>query len=126
MAIYKLILPVFLGGGLGAVLRFSISILVVNHFKNFLPIATLIANLLAITIMGITLYYAESKMESVPWIRAFILIGICGGLSTFSTFSYETVLLLKGYHWGYAIANVFVSVILGAIIMYPFVKVYAK
>jgi CrcB protein len=122
----KLLLPVFLGGGLGAVVRFSISLLVVNNFKGFLPIATLLANLLAILIMGSALYYAETKMETIPWIRAFVLIGFCGGLSTFSTFSFETVLLLKGYHWGYAFANVTVSVILGGAIIYPFVRILSK
>ena len=122
----KLIMPIFLGGGLGAVVRFSISILIVNNFKSFLPLATLIANLVAILVMGLALYYAESKMETFPWVRAFILIGFCGGLSTFSTFSYETVLLLKGYHWSYALANVLVSVILGVLVIYPFVKTLQK
>ena len=126
MDFIKLIIPVFLGGGLGAVIRFTISILVVNNFKSFLPVATLIANLLAIAIMGYTLYAAEAKMENMPWLRAFVLIGLCGGLSTFSTFSFETILLLKGYHWSYALANVLVSVFLGGLLMYPFVKVYTK
>ena len=123
MAELRLLLPIFIGGGLGAMLRFGISVLVVNNLKNFLPIATLSANLLAILIMGLTLYFAESKMEAEPWLRALILIGFCGGLSTFSTFSFETVLLLKGYHWSYALGNVIVSVVLGALVIYPFVKV---
>ncbi|MGB0806794.1 MAG: fluoride efflux transporter FluC [Salibacteraceae bacterium] len=122
MAELKLLIPVFIGGGLGSILRFSISVLVVNNLKGFLPIATLVANLLAILIMGITLFYAEAKIEAFPWVRAFVLIGFCGGLSTFSTFSFETVLLLKGYHWGYALANVLVSVTLGTLVIYPFVK----
>tara|TARA_R110002050_G_scaffold149463_1_gene275991 strand:+ start:11156 stop:11482 length:327 start_codon:yes stop_codon:yes gene_type:complete len=107
-------------------LRFGISVLVVNKWKSFLPIATLGANIIAILIMGLTLYYAESKMEAEPWLRAFILIGFCGGLSTFSTFSYETALLLKGYHWGYALGNVLVSVILGLLVIYPFVRILNK
>jgi CrcB protein len=122
----RLFFPIFIGGGFGALLRYSISILVVTNLKNYLPVATLFANLLAILIMGLTLYYAESKFETYPWLRALVLIGFCGGLSTFSTFSYETVLLLKGYHWGYAIGNVLISVILGALILYPFVKVLNK
>ena len=119
----KLMLPVFVGGGLGAMLRFSISLLVVEKWNSFLPIATLGANILAILIMGITLFYAEAKFETYPWLRAFVLIGFCGGLSTFSTFSFETVLLLKGYHWGYALGNIFVSVVLGAAVLYPFIRV---
>ena len=126
MAELRLLFPIFVGGGLGAMLRFGISVLVVNNLKSFLPMATLLANLLAILIMGLTLFYAESKMETEPWFRAFVLIGFCGGLSTFSTFSFETVLLLKGYHWSYALGNVFVSVILGALVIYPFVKVLNK
>ena len=126
MAELRLLLPIFIGGGLGAMLRFGISVLVVNNWKGFLPVATLFANLLAILIMGLTLYYAETKMETEPWFRALILIGFCGGLSTFSTFSYETVLLLKGYHWSYALGNVVVSVVLGALVIYPFVKIINK
>jgi len=122
----KLMLPVFVGGGLGAMVRFAFSLIVVNHLKSFLPIATLGANLLAILIMGLTLYYSESKFETYPWIRAFVVIGFCGGLSTFSTFSFETVLLLKGHHWVYALGNVFVSVVLGVLILYPFIKVLNK
>lgn len=126
MAELRLLFPIFIGGGLGAMLRFGISILVVNNWKSFLPVATLSANLIAILIMGLTLYFAETKMEAEPWIRAFILIGFCGGLSTFSTFSYESVLLLKGYHWGYALGNILISVILGALVIYPFVKILDK
>lgn len=126
MGMIKLLVPVFIGGGLGAMLRFFISIMVVNNMKSFLPFATLLANLVAILIMGLTLYFAETKFEMYPWLRAFLLIGFCGGLSTFSTFSYETVLLLKGYHWGYALSNVVVSVVLGVIVIYPFINVIEK
>jgi len=122
----KLMIPVFVGGGLGAMLRFTISMVVVNKWNSFLPMATLGANLLAILIMGLALFYAEAKLEALPWVRAFVLIGFCGGLSTFSTFSYETILLLKGYHWGYALGNVLISVVLGGLVIYPFVKVITK
>ena len=118
----NLFLAIFLGGGIGAVTRFVISLTVVNHFKSILPIATLIANLIACTIMGIALYWAEAKMETYPWLRGLILIGFCGGLSTFSTFSYETVLLLKANEYWFALGNVIISVFLGGIILYPFLK----
>ena len=126
MDLTKQIIPIFLGGGLGALIRFSISILTINNIKSHLPFATLVANLLAILIMGFTLHYTASKIESLPWIKAFVLIGFCGGLSTFSTFSYETITLLKEYHWSYALANVLISVIVGGLIIYPFIKPLAK
>lgn len=126
MGALKWLIPIFIGGGLGAVTRFGLSLLVLNYWKNFLPVATLIANLLAILIMGLTLYYSEVKMDAYPWLKAFVVIGFCGGLSTFSTFSYETVLLMKSYHWMYALGNVLVSVVLGFLIMYPFVKTWVK
>lgn len=118
----NLFLPVFLGGGIGAVLRYSIGVFVIKHMKTDLPLATFFANMLAILIMGATIYVAQSKMESDPWVRAFIIIGICGGLSTFSTFSMETMMLIKLGHWFYAIANIVLSVAVGLALIAPFVK----
>ena len=118
----NLVLPVFLGGGIGAVIRYGIGVLVIKYLKTHLPLATFLANMLAILIMGITIYLAQSKLESDPWIRAFIVVGICGGLSTFSTFSIETIMLIKLNHWFYAFANVVLSVGVGLAIIAPFVK----
>ena len=118
----NLFLPVFLGGGIGAVLRYSIGVFVIKQMKTDLPLATFFANMLAILIMGATIYVAQSKLESDPWVRAFIIIGICGGLSTFSTFSMETMMLIKLGHWFYAIANIVLSVAVGLALIAPFVK----
>jgi CrcB protein len=118
----NLFLPVFLGGGIGAVLRYGIGVFVIKHLKTHLPLSTFFANMLAILIMGITIYMAQSKMESDPWVRAFVIVGICGGLSTFSTFSLETIMLMKLGHWFYALANVVVSVAVGLVLIAPFVK----
>lgn len=117
-----IILAVFTGGGVGALCRFLISLGVVNQLKSFLPVATLLANIIACAIMGITVLYAQNKFDTTPWLKAFILVGFCGGLSTFSTFSYETVLLFKANQWYYALGNIFISTALGILILYPFLK----
>ncbi len=114
-------LAVFLGGGLGSVARFGTSVLVVNKFKSQLPWATLIANVLA----SLVLIWAVNKLAEggLPaWFKPLVLVGFCGGFSTFSTFSYEILLLAKSNQWGWALANVLVSVLICVGLMWMLYK----
>jgi CrcB protein len=104
-------IAVFVGGGFGSLARFGTSVLIVRYLKSSLPIATIIANLLACVVLIWAVN--EVAINNRPaWFKPLIIIGFCGGFSTFSTFSYETLLLLKGHEFGWAIANVLVSVLL--------------
>src|SRR5699024_9540922 len=84
------VLLVMLGGGIGAIIRGFITNVGVNKFNSKLPIATPLVNILGSfiirLIMGISLH--------IKWIEPFIIIGILGGLTTFSTLSSELVNLL--------------------------------
>jgi len=102
---------VFIGGGLGSLIRFMISLLV-SKTTLTLPVATLSSNLISCALFGAFIYYYTEKQLIPEIYRHLILIGICGGLSTFSTFSYETFELIKQGLTGWAIANVLVSCIL--------------
>ena len=98
---------IFLGGGIGSVLRYIIGI----PFKQWnisLPIGTLIANLTAAVIIAITFALAN-KSNISPRTLFFLTTGLCGGLSTFSTFSFETVQLFQQQQFGWAIANILIS-----------------
>jgi CrcB protein len=98
---------IFVGGGIGSVLRFLIG-LPFKQTNISLPIGTLLANLTAAAIIGITFVFAN-KTNLSPRTLFFLTTGLCGGLSTFSTFSWETVQLFQQQQFGWAVANILIS-----------------
>jgi len=111
-------LAVFLGGGLGSMARFGVSYFTTSRFTKINPEGTLISNILATAVLGIVLYYFHEKEPLSNGMKAFIVTGFCGGFSTFSTFSYETIELIKHHNYLYGIANVLVSIFLAGLILY--------
>lgn len=105
------VLLVFTGGGLGSLLRYGISVGVKKWSSlGFFPWATLIANLMACAILALVMVILRSKMSEnhiLLWAT-----GFCGGLSTFSTFSYENIELINRQLYGYAALNIGLSLIL--------------
>jgi fluoride exporter len=102
---------VFLGGGIGSVLRFLLS-KIIPFQANAFPWATLLSNVLASFILAFVVFQFK---DSEKWsaIQALILIGFCGGLSTFSTFSYENFQLLQQGQLALFWFNVLISFGLG-------------
>ena len=103
MTLYAFI-AVGLGAAIGAWLRWGMG-LWLNPVLPQLPLGTLAANLVGGYLIGIAVAYFMQHVALAPEWRLFVITGVLGGLTTFSTFSAETVaLLLRGqYAWGLAI-----------------------
>ncbi len=97
------ILMVFIGGGLGSVVRFSLGKWISSLHTHHFPYGTLVANVLACFILGLIIGLADQRQLFSPNARLFWTVGFCGGFSTFSTFSQETFYMFQG---GFALSSI--------------------
>jgi len=106
-------LYIFLGGGLGSLARFLTSKAANRFLSTDFPLGTLIANLIACALLAFFVLMLTNKQQDMDWIQPLLIVGFCGGFSTFSTFSNETFLLLDNGQVLMAIANILISVAVG-------------
>ncbi len=106
------ILAIFVGGGIGALLRYVIFLLAQRPAGLTFPTGTLVANLLGALAIGYLWGIFESTKLAHEW-RLFLFTGLLGGFTTFSTFYRETTQLLKIGEWKTALVYVGASNILG-------------
>src|SRR5450756_703308 len=107
---------VALGGALGSVSRYWLSGLVASRFGETFPWGTLVINITGSFIIGVFAAMAIPEGRLDPQSRAFttqfLMIGVCGGYTTFSSFSLQTLNLLRDREWLYAGGNILLSVVL--------------
>ena len=103
-----------LGGALGSVARFWCSGLAARHFGETFPWGTLLVNVIGSFAIGLfaTLTSSDGRWLVPSRFREFFMIGICGGYTTFSSFSIQTLSLVEDGEWFQAGANVTLSVVL--------------
>jgi CrcB protein len=97
------VLAVAAGASLGALLRWALS-LQLNPLLPALPLGTLAANLVGGYAVGVALGWLALHPEMPPQLRLFVVTGLLGGLTTFSTFSAEVVTHLQDGRLGWALA----------------------
>ncbi len=112
-------LYVFLGAGLGGVLRFLTSKLVHDLLSDWLlPVGTFSVNMLGCLLIGFFAQLAESHSFMTPEIRLFLVVGMLGGFTTFSTFGFDLFTLIHEGKLVWAIMNAVSQVVLGVLLVY--------
>jgi CrcB protein len=102
------------GGALGTILRFWLGGMVAQAFGERFPTGTLVINVTGSVVIGFfaAMTGPEGRLMVKPLGRQVFMIGVCGGYTTFSSFSLQTLNLAREGQWGYAGLNVGLSVLL--------------
>jgi len=104
---------VTIGSALGGLLRYAITRMTMSLSAGF-PFGTVLINVLGSFVIGYfgTLTLQTGRYHASDNLRLFVMVGICGGFTTFSSFSLQTFDLMRAGAWGRAAANVVLSVVL--------------
>ena len=108
----NLLLAVAIGGGIGAVGRYSLGMGALALFGPGYPIGTLAANVIGGLLMGMVVEAGALRFSYSPELRAFLTVGVLGGFTTFSAFSLESALMIERGQWGLALGYVVASAVL--------------
>ncbi len=105
---------IFFGGGLGSIARFALSGVVARCVGETFPWGTLLINVSGSFAIGLfaALTGSEGRWMAPATLRQFFMIGICGGYTTFSSFSLQTLTLAENGQWFKAGANAVLSLVL--------------
>jgi CrcB protein len=107
---------VAIGGALGSVSRFWLNGIISSRFGETFPWGTMLINITGSFVIGLigALANPEGRMDSQSraFTTQFLMIGVCGGFTTFSSFSLQTLNLLRDREWLYAGGNAVLSVVL--------------
>ena len=111
---FQLYAVVALGGALGTIARYFVSGVVANAFGETFPWGTMIINITGSFIIGFfwTMTAPDGRLFVSGSTRQFVMTGFCGGFTTFSSFSLQTLNLMRDGEWLYAGGNVLGSVTL--------------
>jgi CrcB protein len=109
------LLVVIVGGGMGSAARYLVGVWAASEFGSAFPWGTLTVNFVGSFMIGLIATLADDVGAIGPQTRAFLVIGVLGGFTTFSSFSLDTFRLVEQGEPLLALANVFASLMFAAI-----------
>jgi fluoride exporter len=109
----SLVLAIALGGAAGALGRYGVDSLIERRSDSLFPWATFTINMTGCLLVGFVIAALVDRHRAPSWLRAGLVIGFCGALTTFSTFAQETLDLLEARDVAVAVVSVAASVALG-------------
>lgn len=108
----KIILAIGLGSFLGGICRYLVSVFIQNKFLSTFPYGTLAVNIFGCFLIGIVYALSDRGTLNADW-RLFLATGVLGGFTTFSSFSNETVGMLRDAQYAAAFLYICSSVLIG-------------
>jgi CrcB protein len=109
----SVVLGVLVGGAIGSLSRYGLDSWVERNTVSDFPWGTFLINVSGCLVVGFVIAAFVDRHQAPGWLRAALVVGFCGGFTTFSTFSQETVDLLEARLTVLAVANVSANVVAG-------------
>ena len=108
----RILFFVGLGSFIGGISRYLLSLFIQNKFLSTFPYGTLVVNITGCFLIGVIYGFSERGSMNVEW-RVFLATGIMGGFTTFSSFSNETVSMLRDAQYWQAFSYIALNVLIG-------------
>jgi fluoride exporter len=118
LTIMKIFWGIAIGGALGCLCRYYLGTAVQQRFGPAFPVGTLLVNVAGSFLIGLIMRYALSSNAIDAPMRLILTSGFCGGFTTFSTFSYETAILLKDGEYTRAASYIVASVTVALVVTF--------
>jgi CrcB protein len=111
----SVVVSVAVGGALGAVSRYGLDRVIEQRSESSFPWSTFVINVTGCLLVGFLIAALVDRRSAPEWVRAGLVVGLCGGYTTFSTFGQETLDLIEADEVVLAVLNVCASVVVGVL-----------